>query len=192
MLVSPEPEGSTPKRGRGGRIMRSTRQGCAAEGSEGGLQIWPELHAFSQQQSEGIPDRKLREAASDSNGSAQSPSRGFGCSPSGTNSGAGSPEAPSAVVFNTQEASLQIRSHPRLVNEAVGSSPSSAASCQDRCGRRPFVKNRQKKTFLSLLPLIPLICQNIKKKCRTTHGKGSQEEQVHCTSSSRCCVSEKL
>lgn len=41
--------------------------GFAAEGSGGGLQIWPELHAFSQQQSEGIPDRKLWEAASDSN-----------------------------------------------------------------------------------------------------------------------------
>lgn len=173
--------------------MRSTQQGCAAEGSEGGLQIWAELHAFSQQQSEGIPDRKLRETASDSNGSAQSPSRGFGCSPSGTNGGAGSPEAPlGRGVLKGQEASLQIRSHPRLVNEAVGSSLSSTESSQDRRGRRPFVKNSQKENFLPLLPLIPLICQNIKKKkCRTTHGKGSQEEQVHRTSSSRRCVSEK-
>lgn len=47
--------------------MRSACRGVQRKGSEGGLQIWPELHAFSQQQSEGIPDRKLREAASDSN-----------------------------------------------------------------------------------------------------------------------------
>lgn len=51
----------------GAASMRSAWRGVRRKGSEGGLQIWPELHAFSQQQSEGIPDRKLREAASDSN-----------------------------------------------------------------------------------------------------------------------------
>lgn len=40
-------------------IMRGASQALQPEGSEGGLQTWPELHAFSQQQSEGIPDRKL-------------------------------------------------------------------------------------------------------------------------------------
>lgn len=53
--VSSEPEASTRERGDHAQCVA----GYAAEGSEGGLQIWPELHAFSQQQSEGIPDRKL-------------------------------------------------------------------------------------------------------------------------------------
>lgn len=45
--------------------------------------------------------------------------------------------------------------------------------------------------FLLLLPLNPLNLLK-HKACRTTHGKGSQEEQVQCGSPSRCCVSENL
>lgn len=58
-----ERESSTRESGKSAQCVA----GFAAEGSGGGLQSWPELHAFSQQQSEGIPDRKLWEAASDSN-----------------------------------------------------------------------------------------------------------------------------
>lgn len=56
-------ESSTRESGDGAQCVA----GFAVEGSGGRLQIWPELHAFSQQQSEGIPDRKLWEATSDSN-----------------------------------------------------------------------------------------------------------------------------
>lgn len=83
---------------------------------------------------------------------------------------------------------------PNLISETVQPSLSNTAKQSAKAHVGTAVATVHGAKTAKLPPLTSLNPLNLlkHKACRTTHGKGSQEEQVQRVSPSRCCVSEDL